>query len=251
MSDVEPRDLTLGPLLGTGGFGRVLVCETSSGEVVAMKVGRPRGSLVLRRRRRRRGAETFFRGDGRPKTPSKLASTTREAKTRRPQAMCKRAIVEADQQRTLLTERSVIARFSSAFVAKCRGAFQDRDVAYLVMEYVNGGDLYGYLHERAGADKRTTRGGLTRRASRFYLACVAAGLQHVHSHDIAWRDLKPENCLLDARGSREAASRDGGSLARSGPSFVDVLNVESAAAAALEKKGPNKKASPIAPRAGI
>ena len=165
--------------------------------------------------------------------------------------MCKRAIVEADQQRTLLTERSVIARFSSAFVAKCRGAFQDRDVAYLVMEYVNGGDLYGYLHERAGADKRTTRGGLTRRASRFYLACVAAGLQHVHSHDIAWRDLKPENCLLDARGSREAASRDGGSLARSGPSFVRRFERRERRRRRPRKKRSKQKASPIAPRAGI
>jgi len=37
-------------------------------------------------------------------------------------------------------------------------------------------------------------------SARFYLGCIVLGLEHMHGHNVAWRDLKPENALFDAAG---------------------------------------------------
>lgn len=43
-------------------------------------------------------------------------------------------------------------------------------------------------------------GRLTHDDSRFYSAAIVSALQHIHSKDILFRDLKPENCCVAANG---------------------------------------------------
>ena len=108
-------------------------------------------------------------------------------------------MTDAKQQKTLLAERDCIAKFDHRFVVDFYGAFQDRDFVYLAIEYASGGDLYSFMYEREAecAKFKGKLGGLNDKTARFYLACIILGLEHMHSHNVAWRDLKPENTLFD------------------------------------------------------
>ena len=62
---------------------------------------------------------------------------------------------------------------------------------YMLLEYVVGGELFSHLR-RAGR--------FTNDMTRFYAAEITTAIQYLHTKDIIYRDLKPENLLLDSRG---------------------------------------------------
>ena len=62
----------------------------------------------------------------------------------------------------------------------------------LLLEYLPGGQLLDVMVERGDS--------LGPHGHRFYVACVASALAHVHARGVLYRDLKPENVLLDALG---------------------------------------------------
>ncbi|KAI9263577.1 kinase-like domain-containing protein [Helicostylum pulchrum] len=59
---------------------------------------------------------------------------------------------------------------------------------YLVLEYVQGGELFEYL---------VSQGRLSEQEARKYFQQIIIGLDYCHRHLICHRDLKPENLLLD------------------------------------------------------
>lgn len=59
------------------------------------------------------------------------------------------------------------------------------------MEFMRGGELFQHLKiSRRFSERRT----------KFYTACICLGLGFLHSKGIAYRDLKPENVLMDING---------------------------------------------------
>lgn len=70
-------------------------------------------------------------------------------------------------------------------------AFQDREYLYLIMDYINGGDLRYHI----GTRRRFSEG-----ESKFFIACILTGLQYLHKHGIMHRDIKPENLVFDDKG---------------------------------------------------
>ena len=66
--------------------------------------------------------------------------------------------------------------------------FDGREVSYIVMEYVPGGDLKGLMDRRGPLPEAM----LSRLG-----ADVAAGLAHAHERGIVHRDVKPQNVLID------------------------------------------------------
>jgi serine/threonine protein kinase/CRP-like cAMP-binding protein len=82
------------------------------------------------------------------------------------------------------------------FVMQLIATAQDPLQLFLFTEVCMGGELFSYLHES------TTRGGdaIPFEEARFYTACLVEALEHIHSRGIVYRDLKPENVLLDQDG---------------------------------------------------
>jgi eukaryotic-like serine/threonine-protein kinase len=97
-------------------------------------------------------------------------------------------------------EGRAAARLSHPNIVRVFDAGEDkldgREVSYIVMEYVPGGDFKD-LMDRCGPlpEAMLSRVG----------ADVASGLTHAHGRGIIHRDVKPHNILLDERGSPKLA----------------------------------------------
>lgn len=77
------------------------------------------------------------------------------------------------------------------FIVKMFGTFQTTTYLFMVLEYVPGGEFFTHLR---------IRGHFKNHEAYFYASAVASVFAFLHSRSIAYRDLKPENLLLDHRG---------------------------------------------------
>lgn len=68
----------------------------------------------------------------------------------------------------------------------------DKNVHYIVMEYVEGRDLHGIVK---------TDGPLSYDLAVEYIRQAAEGLQHAHDANLIHRDIKPANLLVDLKGT--------------------------------------------------
>ncbi|PYH98312.1 serine/threonine protein kinase [Aspergillus ellipticus CBS 707.79] len=91
------------------------------------------------------------------------------------------------------TERTILESVNRhPFVVKLFYAFQDHEKLYLILEYAEGGELFTHLALERMFDED---------AAAFYMAQMVLALEHLHQNvGVIYRDLKPENCLLDSEG---------------------------------------------------
>jgi hypothetical protein len=90
-----------------------------------------------------------------------------------------------------MTEKNVMSYIRHPFIVSLRYAFQTSQKLCLVMDYCPGGDLGSLL----ATEKR-----FSEEVTRLYATEVLLALEHLHSLDIIYRDLKPDNVILDADG---------------------------------------------------
>eukprot|EP00457_Paulinella_chromatophora_P002006 gb/GEZN01002009.1/.p1 GENE.gb/GEZN01002009.1/~~gb/GEZN01002009.1/.p1 ORF type:complete len:772 (-),score=141.10 gb/GEZN01002009.1/:214-2529(-) len=103
----------------------------------------------------------------------------------------KAQVVQTGQQGHIMSEKRVMEIMDHPFIIKLYGTFKDQDKLYFVLEPSLGGELFSVLQERTLFDEPTAR---------FFAACVVSAFSYMHDHNIIYRDLKPENLLLDRQG---------------------------------------------------
>ena len=96
----------------------------------------------------------------------------------------KNKVIDTGQQDHVKNERMVLAMIDSNFCCKLFATFQDELNIYFLMEAVLGGELFTVLRWNKRFSERTAR---------FYASCVVLAFEHLHSKNIIYRDLKPEN----------------------------------------------------------
>ncbi|KAL7548728.1 hypothetical protein ACHAWF_014617, partial [Thalassiosira exigua] len=107
---------------------------------------------------------------------------------------CKRELLDQRQAGGAQRERAVMSKLDHPFVCKLVNTFQDEACIYMLLQFVQGGELLNLIQ---GGD---VYGGLPESAAKFFAAGILEGLTHMHQRQIVYRDLKPENVLLDKDG---------------------------------------------------
>lgn len=88
-------------------------------------------------------------------------------------------------------EKSILQKINHPFIVKLHYAFQTKDRLYLVLDFLAGGELFFHLGQVGRFDEWRAK---------FYTAEIGLAVGYLHSLDIIYRDLKPENCVLDKDG---------------------------------------------------
>lgn len=106
-------------------------------------------------------------------------------------ALKKQHVVDTKQQEHVVSEASIMKTCRSPFVVRLYKTYKDKKFVFMLLEVCLGGELWTKLRDMQQFDDHTAV---------FVIGCVVEGLQYLHSKGIVYRDLKPENLLLDDRG---------------------------------------------------
>ncbi|KAF9995229.1 hypothetical protein BGZ79_011105 [Entomortierella chlamydospora] len=103
----------------------------------------------------------------------------------------KSEVVRLKQVEHINSEKLILSQVNHPFIVNLFTTFQDDRNLYMLLEYVIGGELFSHLR-RAGRFPNDM--------TKFYAAEIVLAIEYLHERDIIYRDLKPENLLLDSQG---------------------------------------------------
>jgi len=102
-------------------------------------------------------------------------------------------IYQFNDHRHIRNEREILLQMTSPFCIKLFGTFQDNHYIHFILEYSAGGELFTHL-------TRSPNRYFTPEVAKFYIIEIFSALEHVHQLGYVYRDLKPENVMLDEYG---------------------------------------------------
>lgn len=103
----------------------------------------------------------------------------------------KKDVIRANEVEGTKSERKILETVNHPFIVSLHSAFQCRNSLYLIIEYCPGGELLSHIQKSRQ---------LPESSARFYGAAVMIAVEELHKNDILYRDLKPENVLVDKDG---------------------------------------------------
>ena len=131
----------------------------------------------------------------------KLVQHTTDGSMYALKCMNKSEIVALHQQKNTLAEKILLHDCAKCpFVLQLFQTFNRPNQIFMLTEFVQGGELWSYIYEKKGAVPRAPGGGFEVEAVQFYAANVVLAFKYMHGKGISYRDLKPENLLLNHDG---------------------------------------------------
>merc|ERR1711953_814036 len=100
-------------------------------------------------------------------------------------------IIKLKQVDHVKNEKMILSKISHPFLIKLLWTNKDRQYLYMLFPFICGGELFSYLR---------SSGRFSPVATLFYSAEIVSCLEYLHGLNIVYRDLKPENLLIDREG---------------------------------------------------
>ena len=99
---------------------------------------------------------------------------------------------------TIQREISVLSKMDHPFIIELFHTYEDPENISMLTKAVFGGELWSVIHQED--EEGNWNSGLTEEHAQFYALNIADTLAYMHRKTIVFRDLKPENVLVDKDG---------------------------------------------------
>jgi len=101
-------------------------------------------------------------------------------------------IVKTGMQDSVMNEKNILMMTNSEFIIRLYETYNGSQTLYFLMEAALGGELYATYNRKGfhGSEKH----------AKFYCAGTVLAFNHMHERRIIYRDLKPENLLMNDNG---------------------------------------------------
>lgn len=103
----------------------------------------------------------------------------------------KTEIIRLKQVDHVKSEKKILESIHHPFIVELQGTFQTESHVFMLLDYACGGELFSLLRRE---------GRFANDVGLFFATEIVLAFEYLHSKEIAYRDLKPENLLVDKDG---------------------------------------------------
>ena len=95
-----------------------------------------------------------------------------------------------ENQNKILYETNLMKELNHKNITKILELFESDNYILIIMEYINGGNLFSFVKKRRKLSEKTAK---------FLFKQIIEGIEYIHSKNIVHRDIKLENILIDLK----------------------------------------------------